>query len=54
MALSRSWPLIPMSGRGSNNVQMLVDHIDYAVNLIGIEHVGISSISAAVEALRLE
>ena len=28
---------------GSSNVQMLVDHIDYAVNLIGIEHVGISS-----------
>lgn len=30
-------------GRGTASVSELVDHIDYAVNLIGIEHVGISS-----------
>lgn len=28
---------------GNGNVSMLADHIDYAVNLIGIDHVGISS-----------
>ena len=28
---------------GESNVQDFVDHIDYAVNLIGVEHVGIAS-----------
>ena len=28
---------------GDANVEMFVNHIDYAVNLIGVEHVGISS-----------
>ena len=28
---------------GEANVAKFVDHIDYAVNLIGVEHVGISS-----------
>jgi len=30
-------------GRGTASVSELVDHIDYAVELIGVEHVGISS-----------
>lgn len=30
-------------GRGTASVKELVDHIDYAVELIGVEHVGISS-----------
>ena len=30
-------------GRGTASVEDLVDHIDYAVKLIGVEHVGISS-----------
>ena len=30
-------------GRGTASVSELVDHIDYAIDLIGIEHVGISS-----------
>ena len=30
-------------GRGTASVSELVDHIDYAVDLIGVEHVGISS-----------
>lgn len=30
-------------GRGTASVSELVDHIDYAVDLMGIEHVGISS-----------
>lgn len=30
-------------GRGTASVQDLVDHIDYAVDMMGVEHVGISS-----------
>ncbi len=30
-------------GRGTASVNELLDHIDYTVNLIGVEHVGISS-----------
>ena len=30
-------------GRGTASVSELVDHIDYAVDLIGVEHVGLSS-----------
>ena len=33
--IDRDWPAV--------DVPMFVDHIDHAVNLIGIDHVGISS-----------
>jgi microsomal dipeptidase-like Zn-dependent dipeptidase len=38
-----SSPTKPLSVEGRPGVKELVDHIDYAVKLIGIEHVGISS-----------
>ena len=36
--IDRKWP-----AAGRANVKDFVDHIDYAVKLIGIDHVGISS-----------
>ena len=36
--IDRKWP-----AAGRANVKDFVDHIDYAVKLVGIDHVGISS-----------